>query len=110
VAKMVNGNIVMEKIARPAKDVSLQYYRFIIEKLRALTSFGQPKGIQGTVEMLFTLDSQGQLKNAPKVMSFSNQELVSAAIDCIKNASPFSPFPEELKKPEESFHVTLEYK
>jgi TonB family protein len=110
VAKMVNGNIVMEEIARPAKDVSLQYYRFIIEKLRALTSFGQPKGIQGTVEMLFTLDSQGQLKNAPKVISFSNQELVSAAIDCIKYASPFPPFPEELKKPEESFHVTLEYK
>lgn len=105
VAKMFRGRIVTEKI----KDNSPDYYNLIAERVKALCLFGQRSGLKGMVEVLFTLDSKGQLKHSPLVLSSSNQNLNNVVIECIKSASPFPAFPKELRKTEENFHITLEY-
>lgn len=117
VAKMIKGDIVTEEIVRPpeaeeklSKEIDAEYYKLVGDKVMALALFGKPQEEKGEIGIAFILDSQGQLKEEPRVISSSNQNLNKIAIGCVKNASPFPSFPEDLKKTEENFHITLEYK
>lgn len=116
VAKMSKGNIVTEKIFNISEKESLEefsseyYKKLVADKVRASVLFKQPKGEKGEVKLSFTLNSSGQLKDEPIIISSSNQNLNNLVVECIKNSSPFPSFPAQLKKTEESFHITLEYK
>lgn len=115
VAKMVKGEIVTEKIVKASEEESLlqgssEYYKLVVDKIKALALFDHPKGEKGYIEILFTLYSNGRIKGEPKIVSSTNPNLDEITIKNMKNASPYPPFPKGLEKTEESFHVTLEYK
>ncbi|MDD2752233.1 MAG: secretin N-terminal domain-containing protein [Candidatus Omnitrophica bacterium] len=108
VAKMVEGKLIKEKYE--SYNPQQQYYKLISDRVKALTLFNQPKNTRGSVEVLFILGSNGQLKADPQILSSNNQALNETVIASIKEASPFDPFPLEMNKPEETFRVTLDYK
>ncbi len=108
IAKMVDGKIVKERYSR--QDAQQQYYNLISNKVKALTLFNQPKDAKGSVEVLFTLAANGQIISGPQIVTSNNQALNETVIACIKDAAPFNPFPADLKKAEETFRVTLDYK
>ena len=115
VLSMYAGKIVTEKISKKdennlRKDVWDEYYRMVVDKISSLVLFTKPEKEAGLVVLSFTLDSRGYLKYEPKIVSLTNQGLGNIAIACLRNASPFKPFPKELNKTEENFLVTLEYK
>ncbi|MDD5595437.1 MAG: secretin N-terminal domain-containing protein [Candidatus Omnitrophica bacterium] len=108
IAKMVDGKIIKERYSR--QDAQQQYYNLISSKVKALTLFNQPKDTKGSVEVLFTLAANGQIISGPQIVTSDNQALNETVIACIKDAAPFNPFPVDLKKAEETFRVTLDYK
>lgn len=116
VARMEEGDILTEKIhvaldKNTVTDSSAEFYKSITDKLRDFASFdGLAVDEKGEVEVLFTLDSSGQLKDEPKVVSSTNQNLNSLAVEAIKSISAFPPFPKGLNKEEEKFYIVLEYK
>ncbi len=66
---------------------------------------------QGKVNLSFTLSSDGQLKiiKISEDSSSINHTLRLAAIECIKQANPFPPFPDSFKTPEATFNVTISF-
>ncbi|MCK5306274.1 MAG: TonB family protein [Candidatus Omnitrophica bacterium] len=66
----------------------------------------------GEVHLSFTLASDGQLKiiRINEKKSSSNVLLRMAALDSIKKANPFPPFPKNLKQKEATFNVTISFK
>lgn len=137
VVKMVKGEIITEKIPVPkppeekvspesieeAQEVSLanlepeeqkfedlaQYKTFIWEKInKVASSYVSPSDIyEGSVQTSFILDSTGELKGEPVILSSTNNILSRVALKSIKEASPFPPFPVFLNKPEEGFAITF---
>lgn len=112
VAKMVRGNIVTEAISESGvlKENMLDYYGFIVDNVNSAVSSDSAPKEKGTAEISFTLNSKGGLEGEPKVISSSNDKLGKAAVECVKKASPFPPFPESMKKTEETFLISIEYK
>jgi len=112
VVKMVKGELFKKKISGGSSGdkEGRYYYQSILNKVKSLTRANRPKGESGSVEVFFTLDSKGRLTHQPRVMYSSNQNLNDAVIECVKFASPFPAFPKEMKKEEENFRLTLEYK
>ncbi|MBP7217101.1 MAG: hypothetical protein KBA46_07470 [Candidatus Omnitrophica bacterium] len=87
------------------------YKRSVFQKINMATLsmdklIARPKG---RVEVAFTLNSQGELKHEPTVLSSTDQALNAMSIDCVKKASPFAPLPRDLNKEEESFKIDLSY-
>src|SRR3989338_6286333 len=137
IAKMVKGEIITEKIPAPkppeeevsletieeAQEASLanlepeeqtfedltQYKNFIWEKInKVASSYVSPSDIyEGSVQTSFILDSTGELKGEPVILSSTNHILSRVALKSIKEASPFPPFPAFLNKPEEGFAITF---
>jgi TonB family protein len=66
---------------------------------------------QGQVNLSFTLSSDGNLKMIKIIenISSNDHQLRLAAIECIKQANPFPPFPENLKMQEATFNVTISF-
>jgi outer membrane biosynthesis protein TonB len=87
------------------------YRKIIFDKIRStsIASKTDDKLLKGEVEISFILNSDGTLKNEPKVVFSSNQDLNNMAVECIKSALPFPPFPASLNKEEESFEISLAY-
>lgn len=65
--------------------------------------------LTGKVIVLFTIDSQGFLREDPTILASTNDILNKTAIECIKMASPFQPFPPDMPKDEETFKINLTY-
>jgi protein TonB len=65
----------------------------------------------GKVNLSFTLSSQGELKVIKIIEENSSDDhkLRLAAIECIKQANPFPPFPDNLKGQEATFNVTISF-
>jgi TonB family protein len=65
----------------------------------------------GKVNLSFTLSSDGELKVIKIIEedSSSDHKLRLAAIECIKQANPFPPFPNNLKGQEATFNVTISF-
>lgn len=115
VAKMVKGDIITEKIIQTAgkkisKNIESEYYKLIADKVKALALFNYAREEKGNIGISFTLDSDGRVKGEPRITASNNPNLDNTAIESIKNASPFPPFPKEMAKVEETFHITLEYR
>ncbi len=115
VLSMSEGNIVATRIIsvldnQSYNENSPDYYKSIIDKVKAVALFAFPEGEKGIVDVVFTLDSTGELIEGPKIVSSSNQNLNQKIIDTIRNMPSFPPFPKSLNKAEENFRVCLEYK
>jgi len=82
-------------------DPLLYYQRLIkqkIEENKRYPLLARNKGIEGLVWLKFVILRNGQLKDIKVVKSSSHQILDKAAIESIKKANPFPPFPEEIRE------------
>lgn len=114
VLRMDRGKIISEKVnsvreQEVSKQINYEYYRVVADKLKSLSISRMKTEEKGEVMVSFVLNPSGQLKGEPWVLSSSNEKLNTAAIECVKRASPFPPFPSGLEKEEEAFRVNLSY-
>ncbi|MGE5197907.1 MAG: secretin N-terminal domain-containing protein [Deltaproteobacteria bacterium] len=110
-AKMVNGNILLEKFSSNLQDEALnaQYYRLVIDKIKDSAKLGSLMGKKGEVSLSFAVSKDGKLISEPEVLDATDSSLVPLAVKAVKGASPFPSFPFESQKKEERFKVTLSY-
>lgn len=120
VARMEKGEIVTERLSSSRQDEALSslslkndpnfnYYRLILGKIRQFAKLNQPKGSRGEVSLNFSLTLDGNLAGEPKVTDATDVSLIDCAIQSIKKASPFPPFPKEIEGAEKTFKVSLSY-
>ncbi|MDD2731342.1 MAG: TonB family protein [Candidatus Portnoybacteria bacterium] len=115
IVRMIKGDIVTERIRERAEkktpgNSEYKYYRLLTEKVKALTLFDSAGGEKGSVNVSFILNSNGEVKDEPVILSSTNPVLGKIVTEAIKRASSFPPFPKEMDKAEEIFRVTLDYK
>jgi hypothetical protein len=65
--------------------------------------------LAGEAVVSFVLDSQGNLKAEPKVISEDNKLLGDVLLESVRLASPFGSFPKEFDAQEEIFTITLSF-
>ncbi|MDR2619248.1 MAG: TonB family protein [Treponema sp.] len=65
---------------------------------------------EGSVQLRFTLSRQGVLSGEPVMERQSRYRLLNeSALEAVKNAAPFPPFPEEIGEAEMSFQVVVSF-
>ena len=120
VARMEKGKIITEKIT--PSPVSKQnpgggegsisaYYLSLLDKVNYSVSQNMPLNkLKGKVNLVFRVSADGSLVGEPTAAGDADPGLADCAVKAVKNASPFAPLPQELRKSEEDFRVSLEYK
>jgi outer membrane biosynthesis protein TonB len=71
--------------------------------------FSRPKDAKGAVKVRFAVSSDGSLIGEPVILQTDSTRLVPYAMEAIKAASPFAPFPASLPKEKEDFSIALNY-
>jgi protein TonB len=104
----LSGDLKTESISQAVLD----YYRAIREEIKKRAYYYKPhvQG-KGIVTVLFTLSRDGVLRElAIDDKSSTSQEVFQqAALKSVKYASPFPPFPPELKNDYITFSITIEF-
>ncbi|MBU1006655.1 MAG: energy transducer TonB [Candidatus Omnitrophica bacterium] len=85
-----------------------KYYLAVREEINSIAG-SQDVPVSGTVELQFTLDSEGFLLRGPVILNKPDLTLVRAAVNCVKNAIPFPPFPKAMGKEDTEFQITVRY-
>ena len=88
------------------------YYWLIREKIRKYAYFNYKKLLEGEVMLSFTLGPKGNILNLSvnNEKSTSHSYLKQIAVNSVKSASPFPPFPEKLNSHDElSFNVIISF-
>jgi len=83
-----------------ASDEFVDYYEAITAKIKSVVIYppeASSRGLEGAARLRFSIDLTGELIAVKLVNSAQNNALDWAALKSIKEASPFPPFPEELK-------------
>ncbi|MBW2039261.1 MAG: energy transducer TonB [Deltaproteobacteria bacterium] len=91
-------------------DPLLYYQRLIkqkIEENKRYPLFARDEGIEGLVWLKFVILRNGRLKDIKVVKSSPHQILDKAAIESIKKANPFPPFPEEIRERSLTMNICL---
>lgn len=99
---------VDEKIKKSKKY--FDYYHLLKAKIRNYVNY--PASLsQGEIHLSFTLASSGQLKiiKINEEPSSSDTFLRTAALDSIKKANPFPPFPANFSQDEATFNVIISF-
>ncbi len=87
-----------------------EYYLNIGQEVNALAKQDKDvSGINGEVELMFTLDKEGFLIRGPIVLNQPDLRLVRSAVKIVKKASPFISFPKGLNKDQADFNVVIRY-
>lgn len=100
-------------VSEKSEGVYLDYYTVIREKIRAsLLGLYTRKYGEGDIQLEFTLNSNGTLNGLDILedRSVSVRELRSITLKALQKASPFPPFPVELKEPQIDFNVIISFK
>ncbi len=63
--------------------------------------------IKGEVKIVFSLASDGDLIDGSRVLQSSNPSLDEPAMNAVKKASPFPPFPKSISQAEKRFIITI---
>ncbi|MBU4590189.1 MAG: energy transducer TonB [Candidatus Omnitrophica bacterium] len=95
--------------AAASKTPYEEYYLRVREDISSMAGRQDVEGLEGEVEVQFTLDRDGFLTRGPVVLNKPDLKLVRAAVNCIKKVSPFSPFPGTMRNKEENFYVVVRY-
>ncbi|MBU1086162.1 MAG: TonB family protein [Candidatus Omnitrophica bacterium] len=99
----------------PKKDEDLSkdkyyisYYRLINELLRDSVIYPDDFS-EGEIALTFVLNADGSLVNVDVLQdtSYNNNSLRETAKQIVKNASPFPPFPKELRQNQLTFNVVF---
>lgn len=91
----------------------IQYYELIRESIKKYVSKNYTRfREEGIIEVAFTLNKNGILKNlaVDTSKSIKSPRLKTIALKSIKEASPFPPFPDSLKKKELAFAIAIIFK
>jgi MSHA biogenesis protein MshL len=87
-----------------------EYYLNIGQEINDLAKQDKDvSGINGEVELKFTLDKEGFLIKGPIVLNQPDLRLVRSAVKIVKKASPFISFPKALNKDQADFNVVVRY-
>jgi len=96
-------------IERDGETPYEEYYLRVREEINNIASEQDVGGFSGEVELQFTLDRDGFLTRSPVVLNKPDMKLVRAAVNCVKLASPFPPFPRDMRKEKAEFYVLVKY-
>ncbi|MFH1305808.1 MAG: hypothetical protein ABIH74_05365 [Candidatus Omnitrophota bacterium] len=91
----------------------IAYYELLREKIKARVKDNyEGYADQGTVDAVFTLAQNGILKklNIDDIRSSKNVRLRKIALASVREAAPFPPFPQALKRSELSFSLAIIFK
>ena len=112
-AKELNNDAAKKEAAvRSTKDY-INYYQLIREKIRKrLKENYRSYYNEGEARIVFTLTSDGSLVSSAIDGSGSTKDKVlrGIAIESVRDASPFPPFPKALNLPRMSFSVSILFK
>ena len=88
----------------------ITYYQLLRAKIKRYVEYPN-SSINGQIYLDFTLGSNGKLKmiKINEEMSSSNVILRTAALESIKKATPFPPFPDELNQDEATFKIIISF-
>jgi len=103
----INKNSAKEKTS--PISYYLQLVKQKIEKNKRYPLLARNKGIEGEVWLKFEILKNGKVKNIKVVKSSHYQILDKAAIESIKKANPFPPFPKELKENSLIINISLRF-
>jgi len=113
-AKDVQGHKVEEKKEEAvflSQGASYEeYYLMIREEINDIVRKEGSPGIEGEVEVQFTLNRDGFITRGPVVLNKPDLRLVRSAVNCVRKVVPFPPFPNSLDKDEAQFYVVVRYK
>ncbi|MCG2711455.1 MAG: TonB family protein [Candidatus Omnitrophica bacterium] len=89
----------------------ISYYRLINEQLRQAVIY-PTRFTEGEIALSFVLDSDGKLKNVEvmETASLENEILKETAVQIVKRASPFPPFPKNLQHKQLTFNIVFCFK
>ena len=103
---------VRQARVKATKDY-INYYQLIREKIRRRLK-DRYRGYhgEGDVSLIFVLNSGGSLVSAAVDQTASTRDriLVDAAVQSLKEAAPFAPFPKAISIPQMSFTLTVSFK
>lgn len=91
----------------------ISYYQLIREKIRRkLKDRYRSYHSEGDVSLVFVLRSDGALVSAAAdpQSSTNDRTLIDTAIQSLREAAPFAPFPKALTLPQMSFTLTVSFK
>ena len=91
----------------------IQYYELIRESIKKYVSKNYTRfREEGIIEVAFTLNKNGILKNlaVDTSKSIKSPRLKTIALKSMKEASPFPPFPDSLEKKELAFAIAIIFK
>lgn len=94
------------------EPVFLDYYRAIREKIKNSANRNKPLFFKpGEVCVFFVLDNKGNLKRLKIIDSKTTEDplLREIALKSIEEASPFPPFPKELKREQIAFNIIIAF-
>lgn len=98
---------------KPQTGKEAPYQEYYFEISRAINDLAREDkdagGINGDVELQFTLDKEGFLIRGPVVLNNPDLRLVRSAVKAVKKAAPFIRFPKTLNKKQAEFNVVIKY-
>ncbi len=114
VISMVGGKLVKERIVNPKTNLSgdippESYYSLLVNRIREISRAHKPDKERGEVKIAFTLSDDGTLLENPSVTKSTNFKLDPYALEALKQAVPFPPFPKDLAQKTKKFELTLVY-
>jgi outer membrane biosynthesis protein TonB len=85
------------------------YTQYIQRKISHVASgYSQEIGRKNIeIPIVFTVACDGTLKGVPEPLSESDAELEQIAVQSIKEAAPFPPFPESITESEMKFELSI---
>ena len=85
-----------------------QYCRYLRDRIACSIEKNAPGEVKGQeIRLIFVLAADGSLKEEPKLLGDVDKRIKDLTIKGIEDASPFFPFPEDHKQPEETFRLTI---
>jgi len=91
-------------------DTFNEYYLSLSERLMQYVAENYiGLGIEGDVQVFFTLKSDGTLIGEPVVVGEVDPYLKNLAIQCVKSAGPYPRFPTQLAEPKHTFNILLSF-
>ncbi|MCM8765359.1 MAG: energy transducer TonB [Candidatus Omnitrophica bacterium] len=94
------------------EPVFLDYYRAIREKIKISAQRNKPLFFKaGEICIFFILDSKGNLRRLKIIEAKSSHDplLREIALRSVEEASPFPPFPQELKREQIAFNIIIAF-
>ncbi len=89
------------------------YFSSIKRQIESVWSYPEQavaRGLQGQLLLQFILDRSGKIVDISLVHSSEHEILDNAALDAVKNASPYNPFPEKIQKNKLRIIASFKYK